>query len=101
MYTKNQKQFSIKTTIKWSVLSEHFEELTQMFTDKIENLFKVPTTVSVKKFRSSSTARFTVILKSWHPNPDVIDSKVETVVQETIDEVTKKYKFKNISKLYA
>ena len=90
MYGKNQPQFSVKTTVRWFILSEHFPELIKIFRDKAEHLWKIPVRTSVRGFRCSSSARFTAIFPDWQRANT--QQQLEDIVSEAVEEVTDKYK---------
>ena len=85
-------RFTKKTEVSQVILYKHFDELSSTLNAKIENIYGPFVKVASRKFVSSSTARFTVTFSEWQNNPDAIQDKINSIIQETISEITNRYK---------
>ena len=88
MYRKGQTQFSIKAKVLWSVLSDCFDELKRQFDEQAKVFFGNTVHTTLRKYRASSTARFTVVFQEWQNNPDRIDCELKDFVQKIVMDVT-------------
>lgn len=84
MYTRDLKSFSIKVKVPWWILSEHPDDLHNMFVKKIDGYLTKEHTISTRLYKSVSKCRFTVAFEEAQREPEVIDALVERIAKRTV-----------------